>query len=395
MKKPTTVPMEALWNASGSEWELGKKNDQGKYVGEWKWWLYPNGHLCCHTFFDDNGTILSFKRFHPNGEISRLGTYNNGVQMEDIYFKSSEPTTENFAYGSSDTKVYKAVKRPGVPVSFDYYDQEGNHLNPPIETKELIAEEETEVSPEEVSEIRNKIFELGKGFIAKQFDSDFYLETIIPMIEFDEYKNIFDNVVRTTLGNKKEFVYHEGDLHLRNLHCLEELEIGVLVVNGNLIVDGSIRLYDDPLEMLVVTGSINTKNIVTSGFIFCFNNVTVSECIMGDYNDCSTFIKGNLEARFFYPEEYFFKVNGEIKIEHAFGNSWRLNEDENRDVFNWNNRKLSDFIKLLNDRIHKGASFNENKSLLDDLCEDRGLFEYIERQDFMNYIIAGNPVFKN
>lgn len=133
-ERPTTVPKEAVWNGSQNEWELGVKNEQGNYVGEWKWWLAPNGHLCCHTFFDDKGSLLNFKRFHPNGEVSRYGTYENGKQVEDVYLKSSEPTTENFAYGNmDDERVFKAVKKPGVPVSFDYYDKEGNYIDLSVE----------------------------------------------------------------------------------------------------------------------------------------------------------------------------------------------------------------------------------------------------------------------
>jgi hypothetical protein len=89
-------PDNAIWNAIDNEWELGQKNSQGKYIGEWMWWLAPTNHLCCHTFFDDNGNMLSYTRYHIDGTYSQKGTYKNGVQHGTFYYQDSEnETTEN------------------------------------------------------------------------------------------------------------------------------------------------------------------------------------------------------------------------------------------------------------------------------------------------------------
>jgi hypothetical protein len=89
-------PDNAIWNAADNEWELGQKNNEGKYIGEWMWWLAPTNHLCCHTFFDDNGNILNYTRYHIDGTYSQKGTYKNGVQHGTFYYQDSEnETTEN------------------------------------------------------------------------------------------------------------------------------------------------------------------------------------------------------------------------------------------------------------------------------------------------------------
>lgn len=393
-ERPITVPKEAIWNASEKEWELGEKNDKGDYIGEWKWWLAPIGHLCCHSFFDDKGTMLSFKRFHPNGEVSRYGTFKKGKQIEDVYLKSTEATTENFAYGNSDDNVYKAVKRSGFPIEFDYYDKDGNHLNPPIIKKELISRKEATISESEIASVKGKIDATGKRFLLNQFDKDFYNETILPLIE-EEHKRIVDSIVKDAIANKEDFVFHDGDLHLSNLHRLSRMGIGALVVKGNLTVDGSISLSDDPMQLLYVTGNVQTNNVTTSGMLYVLGHLTVNNCLMGDYNHGSTFIGGNLTAKFFHPEEYFFEVLGSIDFTYAFGNAWRLNQNQNPEAFNYNGKKLADFITLLHDNIHKAATFKENKSLLDDDCDDGGFFEYIDRYEFMSYIRANKPVFKD
>ncbi len=392
-ERPATVPKEAVWNASQNEWELGEKNEQGQYIGEWKWWLAPNGYLCCHTFFDDHGNILSFKRFHPNGEISRYGTYENGQQIEDVYLKSSEPTTEVFVYGNTDDKVFKAVKRPGVPVSFDYFDKDGNHLNPTIEKKSLVDDHVTIATEEEIAPIKEAIYKQGRSHQKKEFGQEFYLEVILPKIR-EQDQRMFDHIAGDTVTNQRDFVYVEGDLHLSNLHCLAQMKIGVLVINGNLTVDKTLYLTDDLMELLVVTGNVTAKNVLISGFLFVYKDLTVKNCLLGDYNHGSAVIEGNLTAKFFHPEEYFFEANGNINFTYAFGNPWRLNQNANPEAFNWNERKLSEFIVLLHENIHEAASFEENPSLLDTECREEYLFEYIDGYELITYLLLDKPFFK-
>ncbi len=89
-------PDNAVFNNKTQEWELGKKNSEGKNIGEWMWWLAPTNHLCCHTFFDDNGNMESYTRYHIDGTYSQKGTYKNGVQHGTFYYQDSEnETTEN------------------------------------------------------------------------------------------------------------------------------------------------------------------------------------------------------------------------------------------------------------------------------------------------------------
>ncbi len=392
--RPVTVPAEASWNGSQKEWELGEKNDKGQYIGEWKWWLAPTGHLCCHTFFDDQGQLLSFKRFHPNGEVSRYGTYENGQPIEDVYLKSTEPTTEVFAYGNNNKNVYKAVKRAGVPVSFDYYDRDGQHLNPRLEKQPLITDEDMLVPSEELAQIEASIYAKGKGFLRDQFDKDFYLETILPLVK-EPHKGMVDNISGEAIVGKRDFVFHAGDLHLSNLYCLEQLEIGALIIEGNLTVDGSIDLNDDLMEILVVTGNVTANNVTISGALLVYGDLTVSNCLLGDYNHGSTIVEGDLTAKFFHPEEYFFEVNGAVNFTYAFGNSWRLNENQNSAAFNWNARPLGDFVPLLHDNLQKAARFENNPIFLADACEKESLFEYLDRYEFISYVMAGKPVFKS
>lgn len=188
-------PNNAVWNAQDNEWELGQKNAAGQYIGEWMWWLAPTNHLCCHTFFDDNGNKTSFKRYHPNGEISRTGKYENGREIEDIWCRSTEKTTEFYADYYHPGNSWKAVKRIGkVPVEFDFYDKEGNHLNGKVTLPEnLLKGAENETAKQALDRLQNVL-----NFVESQgTDLDDYLN--------GDYKPVFkEKVTLQEIQNTEE-----------------------------------------------------------------------------------------------------------------------------------------------------------------------------------------------
>ena len=128
-KKPATVPKAAIWNHEEEEWELGERNQEGDCIGEWKWWLAPSGHLCCHTFFDDEGKVISATRFHPNGEVSLELTHNEEGEEVSNYYRSTADTDEYFP-DTSFNNAWRAEKKVGVsPTSYNFYDKANNLLS--------------------------------------------------------------------------------------------------------------------------------------------------------------------------------------------------------------------------------------------------------------------------
>jgi len=161
--KPITVPELAIWNFRENEWELGKKNEKGRFIGEWKWWKSPNGYLICETSFDNEGNIETFKRFHPNGEISQSGKGKNGKFVKRIWQRSTEATTEGFP--SVPKYVWKAAQRCGeIPVEYDIYDQDGNHLNGKIEIPNQLKESSENETAKEALDRLEKVIEIAQEF---------------------------------------------------------------------------------------------------------------------------------------------------------------------------------------------------------------------------------------
>jgi hypothetical protein len=383
-KRPVHVPTEAVWNANDNEWELGSKNAAGKPIGEWRWWLAPNGHLVCQTFFDDQGAILRSKRFHPNGEVSRQ--IDSATHLDE-YTRSTGPTTENFAYGTETADVWKAIKRQGYPVEFDYYDREGALLNPKIEPCEL----RVSLRSFDHGRILTEIKARAKSAKAGQLDAGFAERVMALIGDAGATTPLAEAMLDEIVNNETDTLYHEGSLELEDLSDWDALGISNLIVNGNLTIKNSLVLSDDPGALLVVLGNLSAANVQTAGGLVVTGDLQVSGCLFGDYNHGSTYVRGSLSARLFYPEEYFFEVCGETAFAVAFGNSYRLNENERPEAFNFNAKPASEFFALLDDRLRAQIDLSV-ASYLSQPCS-KACWKYVDWRSFMRYCLSGAPVF--
>lgn len=95
-KRPASVPAEAVWDPSDSEWVLMETDEQGRPHGLGTFWR-PDGTLVNHCHYEHGTPHGSYKRYHENGEVSRQGTWVAGVlHGTDLWFRSTAETTENF-----------------------------------------------------------------------------------------------------------------------------------------------------------------------------------------------------------------------------------------------------------------------------------------------------------
>ncbi|MEU4416496.1 hypothetical protein [Nocardia salmonicida] len=113
----------------------------------------------------------------------------------------------------------------------------------------------------------------------------------------------------------------EGDLDLGTEGAL------LLIVDGNLRVDGAYTDQDDPETYLLVTGDMHARDVVTAGWLEVHGDLHVGRLI-GDYNDCSAYIGGDVLADLFYGEEHFFTIEGELDAEVVIGRPRLMIDDE-------------------------------------------------------------------
>lgn len=84
------------------------------------------------------------------------------------------------------------------------------------------------------------------------------------------------------------------------LDSIEDYAADILVVNGDLHVPGDLDL-----------GTLG-------GYLLVDGDLTCGRLI-GDYNDCSAFISGDLTADLFYGEEHFFTIGGALHVTTILG----------------------------------------------------------------------------
>lgn len=206
------------------------------------------------------------------------------------------------------------------------------------------------------------------------------------------YPSIDLGIVRSHLEGitffEEDTVICEGDLEINGNFELFDHKICNLIVTGNLTVNGTLENFDDPATMVLVGKNLKAKNLVTAGSLFVCGDLEVEHALIGDYNDYSAEILGNVTAAFFYPEEHHFEVGGEISFDRAFGNTWRLNSDDNEVDF----MSSKEAYNLFREEIMVDPVSAE---LLPELADDDEFFEYIDSRVLIKRIRENEPIFKN
>jgi hypothetical protein len=111
----------------------------------------------------------------------------------------------------------------------------------------------------------------------------------------------------------------DGDLRVGGDLDLKNEGIYVLVVRGDLVVDGVYRDYDDPESYLLVTGTMKARDVITAGWLEVHGDLEVTGRLVGDYNDCAAYIRGNVRAGLFYGEEHHFTIKGALEAGVVIG----------------------------------------------------------------------------
>lgn len=176
-----------------------------------------------------------------------------------------------------------------------------------------------------------------------------------------------------------DFVLHKGDLTIDgDLDLLKE-KVCVLLIEGNLRVNGLFHDYDDPATFTLITGSLSANNIITSGQIEVQGDLHVSENLIGDYNDYSATISGNVKAGFFYPENHHFTIAGNIDFKKAYGSKYQVNEGKNKIKF----IEPKELIKII------------KREILEDIFEEEDDVDFaIDSRELIKKIKAGESLFK-
>ena len=122
--RPPGVPADARFNPDDEQWERGAKV-RGKNVGPWTWWRV-DGSRACATTFDDEGRLHGeFSRFHPDGSVSRVGTFSHGQHTgRESFYRAQRPSVEHFPVAASSV-ARMVLDHDAEDEEVHYYDRRG------------------------------------------------------------------------------------------------------------------------------------------------------------------------------------------------------------------------------------------------------------------------------
>ncbi len=236
----------------------------------------------------------------------------------------------------------------------------------------------------------------AKSFKRGDF-TDALLEHIYSLSKDDATKRTFDKCLedfKTHIDSMPcDTVYYKGDLHIKHAFNFFKSNFCNLFIEGNLYVDGTIRASDESLSLIFVTGNVVADNIINASTFLVYGNVEVKHCLLGDYNHGMFVVYGDTKAELFYPEELSFELYKDINFKYAFGNTYRLNENKSKKVFNFKEKDFKKLLSILHPNVLKLMD-EEYKEIEDEIEYTDEIWEFLDVYKFYNYVEQGKPVLK-
>ncbi len=236
----------------------------------------------------------------------------------------------------------------------------------------------------------------AKSFKRGEF-TDTLLEHIYTLSKDDATKRTFDMCLedfKTHIDSMPcDTVYYKGDLHIKHSFNFFKSNFCNLFIEGNLYVDGTIRASDESLSLIFVTGNVVADNIINAAHFLVYGNLEVKHCLLGDYNHGIFVVYGDAKAELFYPEELQFELYKDINFKYALGNTYRLNNNKSKKVFNFKEKEFKRLLSILHPDVIKLMD-EEYTEIEDELDYTDEIWQFLDLYEFFKYVELGKPVLR-
>ncbi|MCP3103977.1 polymer-forming cytoskeletal protein [Myxococcus sp. K15C18031901] len=125
-----------------------------------------------------------------------------------------------------------------------------------------------------------------------------------------------------------DILHHTGRLVLDELTTGRKPRIGLLVVEGDLVVKGRYEDSLDPESVVVVTGSLRAGDVITRGFLEVHGDLVAERSILFLDNEACTEVFGSVRAPFVYTNSHAVKVHGGVKARLVTGDGKYIRSQE-------------------------------------------------------------------
>jgi antitoxin component YwqK of YwqJK toxin-antitoxin module len=130
MPRPSSVPAEARWDPKdvGFEWVVGVLDDAGERHGHYKSWN-RDGLLHGECDYVHGKLVGKNINYHPDGTVSSVGDYADGVCRDCLFYRSEHPTTEPFGEAGKNVWSMGFYSREGkTNYTIRYFTRDGTEV---------------------------------------------------------------------------------------------------------------------------------------------------------------------------------------------------------------------------------------------------------------------------
>ena len=184
-----------------------------------------------------------------------------------------------------------------------------------------------------------------------------------------------------------ELVLHEGDLKLDKLHTGRKPFLGLLIVEGDLVLEGLFQDCLDPESTVIIGGDLRADRLISEGQLEVGGSVIVEREALWRDNDGCAEIFGDLRAgKLLYTKYHAVKIHGKVVAPMILGDDNRF---ESKSKFEFIDETDDDQKDMLLKTLPREALSIEGdpKGDPDDWCID-----YIKDDVLAKLVAAGKPV---
>ncbi|MFP2924205.1 hypothetical protein ACLESO_03095 [Pyxidicoccus sp. 3LG] len=186
-----------------------------------------------------------------------------------------------------------------------------------------------------------------------------------------------------------DIVHHQGRLVLDELSTGRRPRIGLLIVEGDLIVKGRYEDSLDPESVVVVTGSLRAGDVITTGFLEVHGDLIARQSILFLDNDACCEVLGDVRAPFVYTNYHAVKVHGGVEARLVTGDAKHIRSKEKYTFLEETDRRVRELLspKLL--KVFADEMFEDEEG--EEVDPDEPWIDAIDSEKLAAFIRRGKP----
>ncbi|MGN6110001.1 MAG: hypothetical protein ACTHU0_33155 [Kofleriaceae bacterium] len=186
-----------------------------------------------------------------------------------------------------------------------------------------------------------------------------------------------------------DIVHHVGRLVLDELSTGRRPRIGLLIVDGDLVVKGRYEDSLDPESVVIVTGSLRAGDVITRGFLEVHGDLVAERSILFLDNDACSEVFGDVRAPFVYSSYHAVKVHGGVKARLVTGDAKHIRSTQKHTFIEETDPRVRELLSPRLLKVFAEEMFDDEGD--DDADPDDAWIDAIDSEKLAAFVRRGRP----